>query len=186
MIEASGISSEFNAFLFAAIGEQENETPLSVLSALARLDVDPWQEAARLAQLPKDQAIQGLGSMIGGLPGGRWKASESSMIAARLVELLPSRTNSIGSVDGIGRHIVLPLALMAVVFAAVLGIAVESHVPPSNTSHAVMSVNAVGRTASGARHGPALSSPHRAATDRASPAPQLSSVAPETKRGEPQ
>jgi hypothetical protein len=60
MIEASVIPSEFNDFLFAPIGEQENETPLSVLSALARLDVDPWQEASRLAQLPKYQAIQDL------------------------------------------------------------------------------------------------------------------------------
>jgi hypothetical protein len=75
VIEASVIPSEFNDFLFASIGEQENETPLSVLSALARLDVEPWQEAARLAQLPKDQAIQDLSSMIGELPGGRWKAS---------------------------------------------------------------------------------------------------------------
>jgi hypothetical protein len=145
MIQASVISSEFNDFLFAPIGEQENETPVSVLSALARLDVEPWQEAARLAQLPKHQAIQDLGSIIGGLPGGRWKASESNMIAARLVELLPSRNNSKASADNISRHIVLSLALMLVIFAVVWGvIIVESHVLPSNTSHAVMPVtNAV-------------------------------------------
>ena len=145
MIQASVIPSEFNDFLFAPIGEQENETPVSVLSALARLDVEPWQEAARLAQLPKDQAIQDLSSMIGGLPGGRWKASESNMTAARLVELLPPRKNSNASADNISRHIVLSLALMWVIFAVVWGvIVVESHVPPSNTNHAVMPVtNAV-------------------------------------------
>ena len=143
MIEASVIPSEFNDFLFASIGEQENETPLSVLSALARLDVEPWQEAARLTQLPKDQALQDLSSMIGGLPGGRWKASESNMIAARLVELLPSRKNSNASADNISRPIVLSLALMGVIlaFAVVWGVlVVESHVSPSNTSHAVTPV----------------------------------------------
>jgi len=171
VIDASRIPSEFNDFLFTPIGEQENETPVSVLSALARLDVDPWQEAARLAQLPKDEAIQGLGSMLGELPGGRWKASESNMIAARLVERLQSRRGSIASVDNTSRHIVLlSLALMGVIVASVLGVAlVASHVPPSNTSHAVMPVtNTVGR----------------APTDLANAAPQLPSVAPEIKRGE--
>jgi hypothetical protein len=32
--------------------------PLSVLSALARLDVDPWQEAAKLARLLEETATQ--------------------------------------------------------------------------------------------------------------------------------
>jgi hypothetical protein len=32
------------------------ELLLSVLSALARLDVDPWKEAANLAQLPEETA----------------------------------------------------------------------------------------------------------------------------------
>jgi hypothetical protein len=145
VIEASVIPSEFNDFLFAPIGKQENETPLSVLSALSRLDVDPWHEAARVAQLPKDQAIQDLSSMISGMPGGRWKASDSIMIAARLVELLPSRKNSNASADYICILIILTLGLMLVIFAAVWGVVVvESHLLPSNTSHAVMLVtNAV-------------------------------------------
>lgn len=134
MVGASGIPSDFNDFLFAAIGEQENEAPLSVLSALARLDVDPWQEAARLAQLPKKQAIDGLGSMIGRVPGGRWEASDSNIIAARLVELLPSRKNSNSRVDN------LSLAVMGVMFAAVLAAILVSRVPSSNTSHAITPV----------------------------------------------
>ena len=44
--------AEFNDFLFAPIGEDGNGMLVSVLSGLARLDVDPWQEAAKLAQLP--------------------------------------------------------------------------------------------------------------------------------------
>jgi hypothetical protein len=37
--------SEYDDFLFASMGEDRNGLPLSVLSALARLDVDPWEEA---------------------------------------------------------------------------------------------------------------------------------------------
>ena len=46
------IHSEFNEFLFASIGDDENDMPLSVLSALIRLDIDPWEEAKRLSILP--------------------------------------------------------------------------------------------------------------------------------------
>jgi hypothetical protein len=38
---ASHLGSEFNPFLFAVIGEDGNETPLSVVSALARLVCGP-------------------------------------------------------------------------------------------------------------------------------------------------
>ena len=37
----SFIRPEFGDFLYAPIGEDRNEMPLSVLSALARLGVDP-------------------------------------------------------------------------------------------------------------------------------------------------
>ena len=45
---------EFGDFLYAAIAADRNEMPLTVLSALSRLDVDPWKEAAELSELPKD------------------------------------------------------------------------------------------------------------------------------------
>jgi hypothetical protein len=88
------LSTEFNDFLFAPIGAEKNEMLLSVLSALARLGIDPWQEAARLTQLPRELATQRLTSMVEGLPDGRWAPSDSRIIAARLVQLLPSRNNS--------------------------------------------------------------------------------------------
>ena len=88
------LNTEFNDFLFAPIGEEKNAMLLSVISALARLDIDPWQEAARLTQLPKGLATQRLTFMVEGLPGGQWASSDSRVIAARLVQLLPSRNNS--------------------------------------------------------------------------------------------
>jgi hypothetical protein len=63
--------------------------PLSVLSALARLDVDPRKEAAELSELPKGTAAQRLGSLIARLPGGRWTPAESRAIADRQIDLLP-------------------------------------------------------------------------------------------------
>ena len=67
---------------------------LSVLSVLARQDVDPWQEAARLAQLPRDQAINSLASQIWKSKAQRWSPSEASILAVRLIELLPSHSPS--------------------------------------------------------------------------------------------
>jgi hypothetical protein len=60
--------SEFNDFLFAPICEDRNGMSVSVLSGLARSDVDPWQEAANLAQLPEETATQRLTALIGALP----------------------------------------------------------------------------------------------------------------------
>ena len=80
---------EFDDFLYAPIGAHGGEMPLSVLSALARSDLDPWQEAAELSDLPKDIATQRLASLISQLPGGRWTLADSGAIAGRLIEFLP-------------------------------------------------------------------------------------------------
>jgi hypothetical protein len=83
--------SEFNEFLFAFVGEEKSGQQLTVLSALARLGLDPWGEAARLSDLPKEAATHALAAVIGKLPGGRWKASDLQSIAVRLVNCLPRR-----------------------------------------------------------------------------------------------
>jgi len=84
-----GLGREFDDFLFAPIGEEPNGMSLSVVSALARSNVDPWQEAAKLARLPAKTATQRLASLIGGLPGTRSGEPDSGAIAARLIALLP-------------------------------------------------------------------------------------------------
>ncbi|MDF2117845.1 hypothetical protein PY365_19885 [Roseiarcaceae bacterium H3SJ34-1] len=48
--------SKFDDFLFAPVGEDRNGMIVSLLSALARLDIDPWEEAAELARLPTEAA----------------------------------------------------------------------------------------------------------------------------------
>lgn len=64
--------------------------PLSVASVLARLGRDPWVEAGRLAQLPRDAATEALTAMIANLSPARVTPSEALTIAARLIQLLPS------------------------------------------------------------------------------------------------
>jgi hypothetical protein len=84
--------SEYNAFLFASVGEEKIGMPLTVLTALTRLDVDPWLEAARLADLSKEAALQAFTATIARLPEGDWKASDAGAIAARLLNWLPGKS----------------------------------------------------------------------------------------------
>jgi hypothetical protein len=140
----SRLASEFDNFLFAPIGEDRNEVPLSVLSALARLDVDPWHEAANLARLPKETATQRLASLIAGLPDASWRALDHGMIAARLIALLPRRagispratlpgvgvvTESRAATHGVSFAIVMTLALSALCMIA-------SRQPPAQVDNA--------------------------------------------------
>ena len=77
-------NSEYNAFLLAAVGEEKAGQPLTVLTALTRLGFDPWREAARLSDLPRETAARVFAVTIAMLPEGDWKASDSEAIAARL------------------------------------------------------------------------------------------------------
>ena len=80
---------DLNKFLFAAVGEERNGIPLSMMSALAQLDLDPWEEAGRLSTLAKQEAIERLTGLILRLPGMRRPSSEAQQIAAELVDALP-------------------------------------------------------------------------------------------------
>jgi hypothetical protein len=93
-VAAFFLGSEFDAFLFAPIEEDRNGMLLSVVSALARLDVDPWQEAAALARLPRETAAQRLAAVIAGLPRGSSARPDPGVTAARLVALLPHEAGS--------------------------------------------------------------------------------------------
>ncbi len=80
---------EFDAFLFASVGEEVDGVPLSVLSALSRLGLDPRDEAARLAHLTKEAAADQLARMIARLYERRWTITEAQRIAGGLIERLP-------------------------------------------------------------------------------------------------
>ena len=79
----------YDRFLFAELGEQRNGTALSVISALARLDLDPWSEAAKLAAMPGEAARQRLAALIAP-PSGANALSSTSNTVEQLIGLLPS------------------------------------------------------------------------------------------------
>jgi hypothetical protein len=88
-------------FLFAEVGVEANGMALSVLSLFARQGCDPWQEAARLADLPRAQAAERLARLISRAPDRACRVEEVTTTTERLVALLPSRSaRSIG--EGVG------------------------------------------------------------------------------------
>jgi hypothetical protein len=94
------LHSDLNDFLFAAVGEQQNGMPLNVVSGLTRLGLDPWEEAARLAALPKAVAAETLAPVITRLLSDRLQPSDNLAISRQLVELLPEHQRGASP----GRH----------------------------------------------------------------------------------
>lgn len=83
------LSSVYNEFLFAPVGEEANSGTLTVLSALTRLELDPWAEAARLAAVPETAARDALAGLIQRIPGELRSPAEAAAVASRLIALLP-------------------------------------------------------------------------------------------------
>lgn len=67
-LSSANLSSRFDDFLYANVGSQDGGT--SVLSILARADVDPWRVAQQLADMSKPRAALHLASMIAGTRAG--------------------------------------------------------------------------------------------------------------------
>jgi hypothetical protein len=87
----TSLTSRYDEFLFASICEEANGMRLSVVSALARMNVDPWEEATRLAAMPSAVAERTLISTLGLTADRSLDPSQAQSIAARLVRLLPQR-----------------------------------------------------------------------------------------------
>jgi hypothetical protein len=124
MIGASALSPlapEFEEFLFAPIGEGQNGMVVSVLSAFARLDIDPWQEAAKLARLPAAMATERLAAFIAAISDKAPANQELEAIAARLIKLLPhpSRASRLRETEGNARASANLQIAMCVVYAAI-------------------------------------------------------------------
>jgi hypothetical protein len=123
---ASALGSEFDAFLFASVGWDKNEMTLSVVSALARLDVDPWAEAAKLARLPKSAAASRLAGLLADLPGGPPAHFDPRRGSVRLVALLPRESVAVSLAPQIVQtaiavpkyHIAAFIVLAVVMFGA--------------------------------------------------------------------
>jgi hypothetical protein len=84
--------SDLQNFLYAPICQNDEGMTLSVLSAIARQDIDPWEEAARLAQLPKHAAVQQIIDLLNTLPPRIKVCLDVAAVAARVSALLPRRS----------------------------------------------------------------------------------------------
>ena len=81
---------DLDKFLFATVGDEIEGMPLSVISALTRLGLDPWQEAGRLSSLSNREAVEQLARLIAELPGILRPVREAREIAFHLIGLLPT------------------------------------------------------------------------------------------------
>ena len=88
--------SGLNEFLFATVGTEANGMTLSLISVFARLGNDPWQEAGRLARLPKLEATETLARIIASMPMSMWPLQAATTIATRLIALLPTQSTGPG------------------------------------------------------------------------------------------
>jgi hypothetical protein len=85
-----GRRTSYDNFLYAIVVESEG-APITVVSMLTRLNLDPWLEASRLAQLPRQEAIDWLSGNIQRVTTRRMP--EAAEIASRLLQRLPTREN---------------------------------------------------------------------------------------------
>jgi hypothetical protein len=87
--EVSIPKTEFDTFLYARLGEDLSGSSITVLSLLARQDVDPWDEAAALARMNGEEATRRLGGFIASSPAGPTPEPDAKATASRLLRLLP-------------------------------------------------------------------------------------------------
>jgi hypothetical protein len=85
----SPLGSRFDSFLYATVHQDRDASPVTVLTFLARLDFDPWEEAAKLARLPIKVATRLLAERITAEPTVRVTPGDVAPLAARLIALLP-------------------------------------------------------------------------------------------------
>lgn len=83
--------SDYDAFLFAELGEDRTGAAVTVLSALARLDLEPWTEARELARLAQEDAQVRLTTHFEAITDIPALALASEGRAEKLVLLLPKR-----------------------------------------------------------------------------------------------
>ena len=83
------VDPAFDRFLQAPFDEDRQERLLTVVSVLARLDLDPWHEAAVLAALSPAAAIERLTTLFAKVPLHASAPRDVGRIASRLVGLLP-------------------------------------------------------------------------------------------------
>ena len=89
-----GQDPQFEAFLYASLGEDRRGSSVTVLSMLARLGVDPWKEASELSRLPIAAARQRLEALMTRFHDIPTPVPDRSKIVSDLLALLPRRATT--------------------------------------------------------------------------------------------
>jgi hypothetical protein len=117
-------NADFERFVYADVATEPNGMELSVLSALSRRGLDPWQEAQRLAQLPPFAAADGLAQILRAVPAVQALRLDVKVIAERLVALLSVRSTVTGGQSPsklAATPVQVPRGLTLVMMAAIFG-----------------------------------------------------------------
>jgi hypothetical protein len=138
-IRTANLGPEYNNFLFAIAGEA-NGNAVTILSALARQDLDPWAEAAALSRMPSALAIPRLTRLLeaAGAAGGATTQAQIRRTATKLIALLPAaaitdipaQLASGGGAIANARSIIAFLVIFMGVILGIQCIAHFSHAPP--------------------------------------------------------
>jgi hypothetical protein len=80
---------DFDKFLYSVIRDNEGEAYLTVLSLLARHDMDPWEAAEQLTRMPCGVAAAQLSLLIAPSLGDTASPQVSDLIAIDLLTKLP-------------------------------------------------------------------------------------------------
>ncbi len=83
-------NSGLTPFLHALVGPELNGSQLTILSMLARLGLDPWDEVAAWVKLPRNAASARLAQCIGRMPLSPQALAGAPGTATRLIALLPA------------------------------------------------------------------------------------------------
>jgi hypothetical protein len=98
--------ARYTAFLFTVVGTETHEAnnrgeDITILTALSRVGVDPWQEAARLARLSRRDAARSLANTFTNLPDTRWAEGDAEGTARRMIGTLPAWTPRAPTAPGV-------------------------------------------------------------------------------------
>lgn len=99
---------EFEPFLYASVGQDSRGSAVTVLSALARLNLDPWAEAAELAALGREGAATRFSLLLARVRDVPALGQDHGPVGRDLTRLLPKGSPRHGS-PGVAAKIGFPI-----------------------------------------------------------------------------
>jgi len=96
-MDQMGQDPAYESFLYATLGEDMSGINVSVISMLARLEIDPWIEASSLAAMEDGEARKMLNTLIVRFKDVPILGPDQGRIISALLDLLPRKKGSANS-----------------------------------------------------------------------------------------